>query len=46
MTLIFEMTPSLKFIASDAGKMWIKQEPQVLTSQYGVDEISEEVNRE
>ena len=46
MTLIFEMTPSLKFIASDAGKMWIKQEPQVLTPQYSVDEIAEEVNRE
>ena len=30
MTLIFEMTPSLKFIASDAGKRWIKQEQQVL----------------
>ena len=30
MTLIFEMTPSLKFIASDAGKMWVKQEQQVL----------------
>ena len=30
MTLIFEMTPSLKIIASDAGKMWVKQEQQVL----------------
>lgn len=30
MTLIFEMTPSLKFIASDAGKMWVKQEQKVL----------------
>lgn len=29
MTLIFETTPSLKFIASDSGKMWVKQqEPQ------------------
>ena len=26
MTLIFEMTPSLKFIASDRGKMWVKQQ--------------------
>ena len=26
MTLIFEMTPSLKFIASDKGKMWVKQQ--------------------
>ena len=26
MTLVFEMTPSLKFIVSDAGKMWAKQE--------------------
>ena len=30
MTLIFEMTPSLKFIASDRGKMWIKQQQQIL----------------
>ena len=30
MTLIFEMTTSLKFIASDKGKMWVKQEQQVL----------------
>ena len=30
MTLIFEMTSSLKFIASDKGKMWVKQEPQIL----------------
>ena len=29
MTLIFEMTSSLKFIASDKGKMWVKQQ-QVL----------------
>ena len=46
MTLIFEMTPSLKFIASDAGKMWVKQEQQVLTPQYRGDETAEEVNRE
>ncbi len=26
MTLIFETTPSLKFIASDRGKMWAKQQ--------------------
>ena len=26
MTLIFEMTSSLKFIASDRGKMWVKQQ--------------------
>ena len=26
MTLIFEMTPSLKFIASDRGKMWVKRQ--------------------
>lgn len=30
MTLIFEMTPSSKFIASDTGKMWVKQEQQIL----------------
>ena len=30
MTLIFEITPSSKFIASDRGKMWVKQEQQVL----------------
>lgn len=30
MTLIFETTPSLKFIASDAGKMWVKQQQQIL----------------
>ena len=30
MTLIFEMAPSLKFIASDKGKMWVKQDPQIL----------------
>ncbi len=30
MTLIFETTPSLKFIASNRGKMWVKQEQQVL----------------
>ena len=30
MTLIFEMTTSFKFIASDRGKMWVKQEQQVL----------------
>ena len=29
MTLIFEITPSFKFIASDRGKMWVKQEQQV-----------------
>ena len=29
MTLIFEMTPSLKFIASDRGKMWVKQQQQI-----------------
>lgn len=28
MTLIFEMSNSLKFIASDNGKMWVKKEPQ------------------
>ena len=27
MTLIFEMTPSIKFIASNRGKMWVKQQP-------------------
>ena len=26
MTLIFEHTPSIKFIASDTGKMWAKQQ--------------------
>ena len=30
MTLIFEMAPSLKFIASDRGKMWVKQSPSIL----------------
>lgn len=30
MTLIFEMTASLKFIATDRGKMWLKQQQQVL----------------
>lgn len=30
MTLIFETGPSLKFIASNRGKMWAKQEQQVL----------------
>ena len=30
MTLIFEMSNSLKFIASDKGKMWVKKEPQVV----------------
>ena len=30
MTLIFEMTPSFKFIASDRGKMWVKQQQQLL----------------
>lgn len=30
MTLIFEMTPSLKFITSDKGKMWVKQEHPIL----------------
>lgn len=30
MTLIFEMTSSLKFIASNRGKMWVKQQQQVL----------------
>ena len=29
MTLIFEHTPSLKFIASDTGKMWVKQQPLI-----------------
>ena len=29
MTLIFETTPSFKFIASDRGKMWVKQEQHV-----------------
>lgn len=28
MTLIFETTASLKFIASDRGKMWVKQQQQ------------------
>ena len=28
MTLIFEVSNSLKFIASDKGKMWVKKEPQ------------------
>ena len=27
MTLIFEMSPSLKFIASNYGKMWVKSSP-------------------
>ncbi|MDE2724299.1 MAG: hypothetical protein OXI59_13070 [Gemmatimonadota bacterium] len=30
MTLIFEHTPSIKFIASDTGKMWAKQQQQIL----------------
>ena len=30
MTLIFETTASLKFIASDRGKMWVKQQQQIL----------------
>ena len=30
MTLIFEMTSSLKFIASDRGKMWVKQQQILL----------------
>ena len=30
MTLIFEHTPSIKFIASDTGKMWVKQQQQIL----------------
>ena len=30
MTLIFETTASLKFIATDAGKMWAKQQQQIL----------------
>lgn len=30
MTLIFEMTPALKFITSNKGKMWVKQEQQIL----------------
>ena len=30
MTLIFEMTSSRKFIASDKGKMWVKQQQQVI----------------
>ncbi len=29
MTLIFEMSPSLKFIASDKGKMWVKGAQQI-----------------
>ena len=27
MTLIFEMTPSTKFIASNSGNIWVKQDP-------------------
>lgn len=30
MTLIFETTPSLKFIASDKGKMWVKTQQQII----------------
>ena len=30
MTMIFEMTPSLKFIASNTGKMWVKQKQQII----------------
>ena len=30
MTLIFEMLPTLKFITSDKGKMWARQEQQIL----------------
>ena len=30
MTLIFEKSPSLKFIISDKGKMWVKQQQQIL----------------
>lgn len=30
MTLIFEMGPSLKFIASNRGKMWVKKERQAI----------------
>ena len=30
MTLIFEKSPSLKFITSDKGKMWVKQQQQIL----------------
>ena len=30
MTLIFETTSSLKFIATDRGKMWVKQQQQIL----------------
>ncbi len=29
MTLIFEHSPSLKFIASDKGKRWVKQQPPI-----------------
>ena len=32
MTLIFETTPSLKFIASSEGRMWAKQERPILPS--------------
>ena len=30
MTLVFESGPSLKFIASNSGKMWVKSEQQIL----------------
>lgn len=33
MTLIFENSPTSKFIASDKGKMWCKQEPQLVIQQ-------------
>lgn len=33
MTLIFENTGSSKFIASDKGKMWVKQQPQPVLQQ-------------
>ena len=32
MTLIFEMTPSMKFIASNRGRMWIKQVPDPMSN--------------
>lgn len=33
MTLLFETTPALKFIASNQGKLWIKQRSQILVQQ-------------
>ena len=35
MTLIFEMSPSLKFIASNYGKMWVKSSPIPQKTQPG-----------